>query len=105
MTKFIDVLITCPDASVAGRIARAIVEARLAACASIGGEIASVYRWKGAIEQADEVALQLKTRADLFDRLCAHVKPLHPYEVPCIIAVELVGIDPTYAAWLEEETE
>jgi periplasmic divalent cation tolerance protein len=105
MTKFIDVLITCPDSAVASRIAQACVEVRLAACANIGGEIASIYRWKGAIEQANEVPLWLKTRADLFDRLCAHVKPRHPYEVPCIVAVDLVQIDPAYAAWLEQETK
>jgi periplasmic divalent cation tolerance protein len=103
--RFIDVLITCPDRAAAEAIARACIEARLAACASIGGEITSIYRWKGAIEHAGEVTLFLKTRAQLFDRLAARAKSLHPYEVPCIVAMELCDLDPAYAKWLEEETE
>jgi periplasmic divalent cation tolerance protein len=105
MNRFIDVLVTCPDRAVAEAIARACVEARLAACANIGGEIASIYRWKGAIEQAGEVPLFLKTRAQLFEKLAARVKSLHPYEVPCVVATELTHLDPAYAKWLEDETE
>jgi len=101
--KFIDVLVTCPDRASAETIARALVEERLAACANIGAGIASIYRWKGAIEQSDEIPLMLKTRSDLFDRLAARVKALHTYEVPCIVAMELTDIEPAYAAWLEQE--
>jgi len=102
--RFIDVLVTCPDRATAETIARACIDERLAACANIGGEIASIYRWKGAIEQSAEIPLLLKTRASLFDRLSARVKALHPYEVPCIVATEFVALDSAYAAWLEEET-
>ena len=102
--KCIDVLVTCPDRTSAESIARACVEKRLAACANIGGEIGSIYRWKGVIESATEVALFLKTRADLFDRLSTQVKALHPHEVPCIVAVDLTHLDPAYAKWLEENT-
>ncbi|HVY87945.1 MAG TPA: divalent-cation tolerance protein CutA [Hyphomonadaceae bacterium] len=101
---FIDVLITCPDRASAEAIARACVEERLAACANIGGDVTSIYRWHGAIERAGEVALYLKTRASLFDRLADRVKQLHPYDVPCIIAMELWKLDAAYAAWLEAET-
>jgi periplasmic divalent cation tolerance protein len=102
--RFIDVLITCPDRAVAETIARACIDERLAACANIGGEIASIYRWKGAIEQANEIPLLLKTRTSLFDRLSARAKALHPYEVPCIVATEFFALDVAYAAWLEQET-
>lgn len=105
MTGFIDVLITCPDRQTAETIARACVEERLAACASIGGVITSIYRWKGAIEEAGEIPLFLKTRASLFERLTARAKGLHPYEVPCIVATALARIEPCYAAWLDEETK
>jgi periplasmic divalent cation tolerance protein len=104
MIKFIDVLITCPDRACAEAIAAACIGERLAACANIGGEIASMYRWKGAIEQAGEVPLFLKSRAHLFEKLAARVKSLHPYKVPCIVAMELSHLDPAYANWLEEET-
>ena len=103
--SFIDILIICPDRAGAETIARACVEERLAACASIGGGVTSIYRWKGAIEMADEITLTLKTRASLFDKLSQRVRTLHPYEVPCIIAMELEAVEPAYAAWLEAETD
>jgi periplasmic divalent cation tolerance protein len=102
--KFIDVYVTCPDRQTAARIARVCVDERLAACANIGEAIESIYRWKGQIEEAMEFPLLLKTRADLFEKLAARVKSEHPYEVPCIIATDLVAIDPAYAQWLEAET-
>ena len=103
--KFIDALVTCPDRASAETIARALVEERRAACANIGAGVTSIYRWKDAIEQADEIPLMLKTRASLFGRLAARVKALHGYEVPCIVAMELADVEPAYAAWLEQETE
>ena len=102
--KFIDVYVTCPDRQTAARIARVCVEERLAACANIGEAIESIFRWNDQIEEAMEFPLLLKTRAELFDKLAARVKSEHPYEVPCIIATELVAIDPAYADWLEAET-
>lgn len=102
--KFIDVMVTCPDRDGALAIARAVVAERLAACANIGGEVTSIYRWKGAIEEAVETTLVIKSRASLFEALAARVRALHSYETPCIIATELVALDPDYAAWLEAET-
>jgi periplasmic divalent cation tolerance protein len=103
MKRFVDVWVNCPDAEVAARVAEACVTERLAACANIFGPIDSIYRWKGAIERAAEIPLLLKSRADLFEKLSARVKSLHPYEVPSIIATEIELIDPAYAKWLEEE--
>jgi periplasmic divalent cation tolerance protein len=103
--QFIDVLVTCPDRQTASRIARVCVDERLAACANIGEQIESIYRWKGGIEEAMEFPLLLKTRAALFDRLAARVKEEHPYETPCVIATAIAAIDQAYAKWLEEETE
>lgn len=102
--QFIDVLVTCPSRASAETIARVVVQERLAACANIGAGINSIYRWKGAIEESDEIPLFLKTRADLFERLAARVKEMHDYDIPCIIATELTAVDPSYAKWLEGET-
>jgi periplasmic divalent cation tolerance protein len=102
--QFIDVLVTCPDRAVADAIGRACVEERLAACANIGGEVCSIYRWRGAVEEASEIQLLLKTRESLFDALAERIRALHPYETPCIIATEIVAIDAAYAAWLDAET-
>lgn len=101
---FVDVWVNCPDRATAGTIADALVGEKLAACANILSPIESVYRWRGAVERADEVPLVLKTRAALFDALCARVKALHPYEIPSIAAVELPLVDKACAAWLAAET-
>lgn len=103
--RFIDVWVNCPDRALAEEIAAACVGEKLAACANIFPPIASVYRWKGAIERAEEVPLVLKSRAELFQALSARVKELHPYEVPSIIATELPLVETDYAKWLAEETE
>lgn len=102
---FVDVLVTFPDRASAVTVARACVEARLAACASIGPGVVSIYRWRGAVETAEEVTLTIKTRARLFDDLCNKVKAMHPYETPCIIASEIAAIEPGFAAWLQSETD
>ncbi len=102
--NFIDVLVLCPDRSSAEGIARMAIDERLAACANVGQGVTSIYRWKGAVEQADEIPLTLKTRASLFERLSTRVKALHPYDTPCVVAMDLAAVDPAYAAWLEAET-
>lgn len=102
---FIDVWINCPDAAVAERVAAAAVEERLAACANILPPISSIYRWKGAVERAEEVTLVLKSRRDLFEPLAVLAKCLHPYEVPSIIATELALVEDDYARWLQNETK
>mgnify|MGYP002622127585 CR=1 FL=1 len=102
---FVDIWINCPDRETAEKIAAHCIEKRLAACANIFAPVASLYRWKGKVESDEEVPLLLKTRRELFDDVCAAVKAKHPFEVPSIVATELVAIDPAYAAWLEEETQ
>lgn len=102
--QFIDILVTCPNRDSAMVIARALVSERLAACANIGGDITSVYRWQGDVEEASEVTLLLKTRAGLFEQAAARIRALHPYDTPCIIATEIAATDQAYAEWLEAET-
>lgn len=103
-TDFIDIWVNCPDRDTAGRIAEALVDEKLAACANILAPIASIYRWKGAVEHAGEVPLVLKSRRALFDAVAARVGELHPYEVPSIVATGLPLVERKYAEWLEQET-
>ncbi|WP_309086149.1 divalent-cation tolerance protein CutA [Chelativorans sp.] len=103
--RFIDIWVNCPDRGTAERIAEVCVSERLAACANILAPIASRYRWKGAVEQADEIPLLLKTRAEHFNAVCEAVRPLHPYEVPSITATDISHIDQAYADWLRAETK
>ena len=98
------IYVTAPDRDTAARLARSVVEARLAACANILPGIQSVYWWKGTIETADEAALVLKTRTALVPRLTAELRRLHPYECPCIVALPIVAGNPGFLRWIDAET-
>jgi periplasmic divalent cation tolerance protein len=98
------VLITAPSEEEAAKIARALVEERLAACANIVKHIRSVYRWEGKIEDDPEVLIVAKTREALFEALEKRVRELHSYSVPEVIALPIVQGSEAYLKWLEEET-
>jgi periplasmic divalent cation tolerance protein len=97
------VLVTCAGPAEAKRIARAVVEARLAACVNIlPGTVTSIYRWKGKVETARERLLYIKTSRKRLARLQAAVERLHSYDVPEFIALPIVAGSRDYLAWLEE---
>ena len=98
------ILSTCPDADTAQRLARILVEERLAACVSLLPGGVSTYRWQGRVEQATEVQLLAKTPADRRDALMARLAELHPYELPEILAVETAAGLPAYLYWVTAET-
>lgn len=97
-------LCTCPDRDTARGLARTLVEERLAACVQLLPEMMSIYRWQGAVEEASEVQLLIKTAAARLDALAARVRTLHPYNVPELIAFEAVGGLPDYLRWVSAET-
>jgi periplasmic divalent cation tolerance protein len=106
MTNKIVVLVTCGSAKEARRIARAVVQQRMAACANIvATPVQSVYRWKGRVESAKEFLLIIKTTQARFAKLKAEVKRLHSYDVPEIIALPIAagGID--YLNWISESVK
>lgn len=91
---------TAPDAAVGRRVARALVERRVAACAQVLPGLHSTYRWQGVVEEASEVLLLLKTtRARLAD-VETVLRELHPYEVPECVAVEAAHVAAPYRAWV-----
>ena len=90
------------DDDEAQRIGRAIVEERLAACINILGAVRSIYRWKGAVESADEVAAIFKTTDDRAGLLITRVAALHSYDVPCVTAWPIDKILGAYADWVED---
>ena len=103
MTDKIVVLVTCGSAKEARRVARALVKARLAACANVvDTPVRSIYRWKGRVESAKEYLLIIKTSRQLFAALQARVKQLHSYDVPEIIAVPIAAGSVNYLRWLDE---
>lgn len=103
MTDKILVFSTCGSAEEAERIARRLVESRLAACVSITPGLRSIYRWKGEISDDAEWGLAIKSRRDLFPRLCAEIRRVHSYTTPEILALSAVDGDPDYLAWLDRE--
>ena len=104
MMQAISVYIVAADMAEAERIAEALVAERLAACVNILGGVCSVYRWQGAVERADEVAMIVKTPETLFDTLAARVRALHSYDTPAIVAWPIVAGDAAYLDWIAAET-
>jgi periplasmic divalent cation tolerance protein len=102
MTDKIIVFCTCGSAEEAEKIARGLVEARAAACVNIVPGLRSIYRWKGAVEDAQEWLLVIKTTRELFDRLRGEIRTLHSYEVPEIVAVPVVDGLEAYLNWIAE---
>ena len=92
------------DAEEAERIGRAVVEERLAACINILSPVRSIYRWKGAVETADEVAAIFKTSDASVDALITRIAALHSYDVPCIATWPVDKLLGSYAAWVEDST-
>ncbi len=90
------------NAEEAERVGRAVIEERLAACVNILPPIRSIYRWKGAIETADEVAAIFKTHHWRSDALMERIADLHSHDVPCIVAWPIEKIVGSYADWVED---
>ena len=92
------------NAEEAERIGRTVVEERLAACINILPPIRSIYRWRGAIETADEVAAIFKTSDGSVDALITRIAALHSYDVPCIVTWPIDKVLASYADWVEAST-
>jgi len=103
MTDKVIVLSTCSSREEADRIARGLVEERLAACVNIVSGVSSVYRWQGAVQEDAEVLLIVKSRRDLVARLNERLAAMHSYEVPEAIAIPVVDGSAAYLDWLERE--
>ena len=101
MTDKIVVMVTCGSKAEARKIARAVVEARLAACANVlGNPVESIYRWKGKVETAKEVLL-LKSTRKRFAALGREIRRLHSYDTPEIIALPITAGSRVYLRWIE----
>ncbi len=96
------VLVTCPTQAVARRLGRRLIARRVAACVNIVPGLTSIYRWKGRIEQANEVLLIIKTTSGAFARLRREVLVAHPYETPEVIAMPVVAGHAPYRRWVQE---
>ncbi len=96
--------ITAPNEEEAVKIARSLVESRLAACVNIIKDVRSIYTWQGRTEDDSEVLMIVKTQKHLFGELAARVKELHSYDVPEVIALPVTHGAEEYLKWLREST-
>jgi periplasmic divalent cation tolerance protein len=105
MSDAVIVFSTCATRDEAERIAKAIVEERLAACVQLLPPIRSVYRWQGAVEESEEILLLIKTTGASFLPLKDRIEELHSYDTPEIMAVPVVAGAQKYLTWLQESTQ
>lgn len=97
------VYVTCRDADEAKKIARVVVEEKLAACGNVFSGIQSIYRDEGKVVEAAEAVLLLKTTAEKLVLLEPRIAALHSYKTPCIGTLTLEHMSSGYAAWLQEQ--
>jgi periplasmic divalent cation tolerance protein len=103
MTDKIVVLTTCDSEQHAEKLARHLVDQRVAACVNVLPKACSIYRWNEKVEEASEWMLIIKSRRDLFAALRSEIQKLHTYEVPELIALPVVDGSEPYFAWFDAQ--
>src|SRR3954469_10475869 len=99
MSEVLIAFCTFPNAEIAGKVAKEIVDEDLAACANILPGVRSIYRWEGKVESADEVLVMFKLAASLYSKFEPAIRSRHPYEVPEIIAFPVTRGLAAYVNW------
>lgn len=98
------VLTTAPDTLLAKRMAHETVEEHLAACAHVGGPVVAMYMWQGNLEGGDEIPVTFKTAPSRVNALIERIKQLHPYQIPELLVLPVLGGSPDYLGWITEQT-
>ncbi len=98
------IYVTAKDEDEARKIAQALLEKHLIACANMFS-VKSLYWWKGAIEDESEVAMIMKTRNEHKDKIISEIKAIHSYEIPCIEFLSIEDGNPDFLRWIGEETK
>lgn len=104
MEEAVVALITAPDEETAASLARAFVDAGVAACVNLVPRVRSIYRWQGEVCDEAETLMVVKTRRALVDRLQARLLEAHPYETPELLVLPVAHGAPAYLAWIAEVT-
>jgi len=102
---YIVVLVTASSVQEADRIASVLLESKVAACVNITGQIRSLFWWEGKIDQAQEMLLVIKTKEVLLEEVIRLVRENHTYDVPEVIALPIVGGNPSYLEWINSVVE
>jgi len=101
--RYLQVVTTTSREADAERIARTLLERRLAACVQIAGPVTSLYWWKGVLETSEEWLCSIKTGEAQYAALEKAIRKVHPYEVPEIVAIPIVAGSKDYLKWLQGE--
>ena len=102
--SFFTVYVTAKDEEEARKIANHLLEKRLIACANMF-KIESIYRWKSAVENENEIAMIMKTQESNIQGIISEVKAVHSYEVPCVVSWPIADGNPDYLKWIKDETK
>jgi len=102
MTRFVQITTTVENKGDANTIAAHLLEQRLVACVQIS-KCTSMYHWQGTLENTDEYVLVMKTKVALFLSVQKILEEIHPYDVPEILATEVITGNASYLEWLEQE--
>ena len=99
------VYMTAETPEQARALGRALVEARLAACANVIPGMIPIFWWDGAVQEGSEAVLIAKTRRELLEELTAFVTARHDYDCPCVVALPIEGGNPAFLDWIGTETK
>jgi periplasmic divalent cation tolerance protein len=103
LNKLLVVVTSLPNTETAKNLARALVDARMAACVQLMGGIQSIYRWEGKICEEQEVLLSAKTTDSKWSEISAFIQSTHPYDLPEILAFSPEQYEKQYGKWVESE--
>lgn len=104
MNKYIMITTTFDNKNEANKISELLLKARLVSCCQLSN-ITSSYHWKGTIEHAEEYLLQMKSKKELYNEIEKVILENHSYEIPQLIAYDIVDGYKGYLDWIEEETK
>ena len=99
-SEYIVILVTCKDKQEAEKITQLLLDEHLIACGNIVSPVTSLFFWSGRIDRAEECLVVMKSRMDLFSQVAEHVRRLHSYEVPEVLALPLVDASKAYLDWM-----
>ena len=105
MKEYIQVITSTQHKEDAGKIAAELIRMKLAACTQILGPVNSSYWWNGNVETANEWLCIIKSKKSLYSKIEAVIKKMHPYQIPEILALPVVGGSKDYLKWLDNETQ
>ena len=105
MTDKVVIMVTASSRRECRKIARRLIEEKLAACVSITQPIQSVYRWEGKVEQSKEFLMFIKTNRDLFPQIKAEIALIHSYHTPEIICLPIIDGSPNYLQWISDSVQ